>query len=213
VALARGGEALGEETFPGARSCVEELMPRIEGLLKNNSLSLKDLGLIGVDVGPGGLTGLKIGVVTVKTLGQLLDCPVVPVSSMRALCHRAPDGFRTLVPVIKCMKREFFASLYRRGEQGLECLENEILTDFDGFRRIIGKAAAPALVLGDAAGQAEAAAGGTAGGASFDRGEHRFPSAVAICELAAAGEPVSFRDVAPNYICLSNAERNFGIRI
>ena len=213
VALMRGGEISGMEMFPGARSCVEELVPRIERLLDSNGMKPADIDLFGLDAGPGGLTGLKIGIITVKTLAQCLGRGIVAVSSMRTLCGGAPREYTHFLPAVKCMKKEFFAAVYSRREGGLECVKEECLLDLEGFRRLAESAPEGALVLGDAVEQARAAAGGAAEKLVFAGSEYNFPSAGVICGLAARGQPVQYRDVAPNYLCLSNAERNFGITV
>ena len=55
----------------------EDLLAAIEGILKNNKLSLKDLKAILVNCGPGSFTGTRVGVTVANTLGWNLDIPVI----------------------------------------------------------------------------------------------------------------------------------------
>ncbi len=46
----------------------QTLLPMVEDLLKNASLSLQDIDMLAVSVGPGSFTGVRIGVAAVKGL-------------------------------------------------------------------------------------------------------------------------------------------------
>ena len=213
AALWRGGEVLGEEVFSGSRSCLEELIPRVDKLLGGAGVGLKDVDRFAVDVGPGGMTGLKIGIVTVKTLAQAVGAPVVPVSALHALCHGARGMGGALFPVVKCMKHEFFNAVYRASGGGVECVAEERLVNenmlLEGFRKVMGGGP---LVLGDAADRArELFAGEPGGAARFAEGDANYPAAVSVCEIAAGAAAVDFREIVPRYLCLTSAERNFGI--
>lgn len=52
------------------------VLPLIEQLLKEHSLSLKDVTAIQVNEGPGSFTGLRVGVAIANTLGYLLNIPI-----------------------------------------------------------------------------------------------------------------------------------------
>jgi tRNA threonylcarbamoyladenosine biosynthesis protein TsaB len=69
-------EHLGE----GARHD-DELMPAIDAVVKRAGLMPGDLETVGVSVGPGGFTGLRIAVATAKALGMALGARLVAVPS------------------------------------------------------------------------------------------------------------------------------------
>ena len=64
---------------------------------------------IAVGVGPGGFTGLRIGIATARALAQARDLPLVGVSSLAALA--APHDGR-VVAVIDARRGEVFAALF-----------------------------------------------------------------------------------------------------
>ena len=57
----------------------EQLMPAIDGLFKQAGLARRDLSAVGVSIGPGGFTGLRIGVSTAKMVAMSLGASVVAV--------------------------------------------------------------------------------------------------------------------------------------
>lgn len=52
------------------------VLPMIEELLKEHSLTLKNLHAIEVNPGPGSFTGIRVGLSVANTLGFLLQIPV-----------------------------------------------------------------------------------------------------------------------------------------
>jgi tRNA threonylcarbamoyladenosine biosynthesis protein TsaB len=99
VALVRDGEVLGERRSRAAR-----VLREIEDLLQEAGLQADDVGAIAVGTGPGSYTGLRIGLVTARTLAVSLGVPVAGVSTLHALAAGAPEA----VPVIDARRREVF---------------------------------------------------------------------------------------------------------
>ena len=59
----------------------QTLIPQIEKLLAGAGCGLKDLGCVGVVIGPGSFTGTRIGIAAVKGLCRPRNIPVVPVNN------------------------------------------------------------------------------------------------------------------------------------
>jgi tRNA threonylcarbamoyladenosine biosynthesis protein TsaB len=83
-------------------------------MLKDCSLELEDLDAVGVSVGPGSFTGIRIGVVTAKTLAQTLEIPAAGVVSLDILARafsNQPD--EVICPIIKVRKGEVYHAFYK----------------------------------------------------------------------------------------------------
>ncbi|MGM9568014.1 MAG: tRNA (adenosine(37)-N6)-threonylcarbamoyltransferase complex dimerization subunit type 1 TsaB [Clostridia bacterium] len=94
------------------------LMPMIHGLLEKAHLKMRDIDLLGVTVGPGSFTGLRIGIATVRGFSDLLDIPVVPISSLDALAENYRSYHGILVPMLDARKNQVYAAVYdnRKGK-------------------------------------------------------------------------------------------------
>jgi tRNA threonylcarbamoyladenosine biosynthesis protein TsaB len=84
-----GDEVLVELTSEQEMRHGEQLAPLIEQALEQAGASRLDLTAIGVGVGPGPFTGLRVGLVTARTLAFVLDLPVYGVCSLDALALEA----------------------------------------------------------------------------------------------------------------------------
>lgn len=92
-----------------------ELMPAIREALERAGIAFRELDAIGVGVGPGGFTGLRIGVSTARALAHALAAELRPVSSLRALAAGIDAPAR--LPLIDARRGELFAALYEGGEE------------------------------------------------------------------------------------------------
>lgn len=91
VAVADGAQVLAEERSSVALRHGEHLAPLITQVLTAAGLRPGDLSAIVVGVGPGPFTGLRVGLVTARTLGQVLEVPVYGACSLDVLALEAVD--------------------------------------------------------------------------------------------------------------------------
>lgn len=61
------------------------LISEIKNILEENSLSLKELDFIGVDVGPASFTGIRVGLCVAKIISSEANLPCVPTPSVEIL--------------------------------------------------------------------------------------------------------------------------------
>lgn len=193
-------------TLAGGRRVLEAA----HHLLAVAGVGLDQLDRIVVGVGPGGFTGLRIGIATALALGQALAVDVEGASSLEALAlgiGRAVPAGALVAPVIDARRREVFAALYR--------------VDGDALDTVMEPAAVPAAEIADriaesAGGVAVTAAGDgvpavadllSAAGVTVLPAGHpaHHVSAVELVRRADAGAALP---AAPRYLRLPDAEVN-----
>jgi tRNA threonylcarbamoyl adenosine modification protein YeaZ len=91
VALHDGRDVVAERVSQLAMKHGEQLAPLIESLISDAGLVRQDLTAIAVGVGPGPFTGLRVGLVTARTLAHVLDIPVYGVCSLDVIAIEAVD--------------------------------------------------------------------------------------------------------------------------
>ena len=172
---------------------------------------MDDLERIVVGVGPGGFTGIRIGVSTALALGQALGIPVVGGSSIEALALgiAAVAGEDTLVaPVIDARRREVFGALYRvRAGGRLDILAEPAPYDPDQFAREVARLSGREAVA--IAGDAVAAYPEALGRSPFEplpdgARAHRIAAVDLVRRVDAGGA----RPAMPLYLRLPDAEVN-----
>jgi tRNA threonylcarbamoyladenosine biosynthesis protein TsaB len=92
VALHDGERVLAASTVVDARRHGELLATGIAEALDEAGIVRQDLTAIAVGVGPGPFTGLRVGLVTARTLGAVLEIPVYGVCTLDVLAAEAVDG-------------------------------------------------------------------------------------------------------------------------
>jgi tRNA threonylcarbamoyladenosine biosynthesis protein TsaB len=101
-ALVRDGEVLGERVSRAVR-----ILDDFDELLTEAGLEADDVGGIVVGRGPGSYTGLRMGLVTARTLSFSLGAPVAGASTLDALAAGAPEA----VPLIDARRNEIFTAV------------------------------------------------------------------------------------------------------
>ena len=98
VALADGEQVVAARTSVDARRHGELLAPAIDEVLREAGVDRAGLTSIAVGVGPGPFTGLRVGLVTARTLAAVLDVPVVGVCTLDvlALGSQLPGTYRVV---------------------------------------------------------------------------------------------------------------------
>lgn len=99
----------------------ETLMPLIQQLLNECSLSLNNINLLVSDIGPGSFTGIRIGVSSCKAFSDSLNIPCVGISSLEVLAYNIQnDGI--ICSTIDCKNNNCYFALYEKKNETFEIL-------------------------------------------------------------------------------------------
>jgi tRNA threonylcarbamoyladenosine biosynthesis protein TsaB len=111
LAIARGPELVAnfEEELDEKRS--ERLWTEIDLLLGRAAIALGDIDVIAVCIGPGGFTGLRVGIAAAKGLALALNEPVIGVGSLEAAAFSASHTGLVLV-VSPAYRGDVYAQLF-----------------------------------------------------------------------------------------------------
>jgi len=111
-ALVDGSGVLAETVLRGTMRHLEWLAPAVDEMLRGLGLGPGDVEGIAVSVGPGGFTGLRIGIATAAAWARARRAPLVGVGTLEALALGAGPHDAVLA-ALDAHRGEVAAGLYR----------------------------------------------------------------------------------------------------
>ncbi|MCC1482251.1 tRNA (adenosine(37)-N6)-threonylcarbamoyltransferase complex dimerization subunit type 1 TsaB [Roseibaca sp. Y0-43] len=90
AALVSGDRVLAQAQEDMAKGQAERLMPLLEEVLAQGGAAWSDLAALGVGIGPGNFTGIRISVAAARGLSLGLGVPAIGVSVFDARAHGLP---------------------------------------------------------------------------------------------------------------------------
>lgn len=130
VAVLDGERVLASAREVMARGHQERLAPMAQAVMADAGLAFGRLERIGVTVGPGSFTGLRVGIAFAKGLALALDAPAVGIGTLEALAAEA-DGL--VFPAIDARRGQLYLQAF---EDGRALMAPDALTAETGAARI-----------------------------------------------------------------------------
>lgn len=131
----------------------ERILPMFEALLAEAGWQRSSVERIGVDVGPGSFTGLRVGIALADALAFGLGVPCVGVGSLAVMAAAVPSAVEGVrVPLLDARRGEYFVAAYTaKGEELLsprpipQTAVFESLDQWLGGRTLVLLGASPTL--------------------------------------------------------------------
>jgi len=208
VALAHGDWAVSVTACRTRRGHSLLLLPTIERMLEQQGWTVDQIEGLGVVVGPGSFTGVRVGIATIDGLARATGAPAFAYSSLRVRAM-AMGGGGAVAPILDARKGEVYGALY----EGQRALLEPCAAAPDEFAERLAAAApeGPLLACGGGArlyrerlAQRLGARLSIAGGAADTPGVAAM--AVDVAARVAAGEQPRDGELAPVYLRASQAE-------
>lgn len=198
LALAADEGVVREVSLPAAGAYLSRLLPRLAALFAEAPWDPADLAAIGVSVGPGNFTGLRIGCAIAKTLAWSLGCPLVAVPTLEALAAQVPWQPLPVGVVMDAKRNEVFFGLYRGPGDLLQVMAEPVRLPMS---ELPARLAPPLVLTGPLAGSLPFA---PPQGVTLAAPEVRQPRAATVARLARrrveAGLTVPPQQLAPLYL-------------
>jgi tRNA threonylcarbamoyladenosine biosynthesis protein TsaB len=112
VAVVRDGVTLAAVSEPMQRGHQERLAPMTQQAMLAASVAFDDVERVGVTVGPGSFTGLRVGLAFAKGLGAALEIPVIGVGALEALAEGL-DG--DVLAIVDARREQAYVQVFRSG--------------------------------------------------------------------------------------------------
>lgn len=150
VALLRGDtsgcETLGLVLIAGGTYSAQ-LIPSIDGLLKQHGLDKTAIEGFAVASGPGSFTGLRVGLAGVKGLAEILQKPIAAISVLEAIARQASNDGR-VIAAADAARKEVFVGEYELTAGCAKCISETLMPQSE-FVQLIDRNTTAQLVTPD----------------------------------------------------------------
>lgn len=118
LALYDGATVAAELTWTSRQRHTVELAPALAGLLARTGLSVGALSALGVAIGPGSFTSLRVGLAFVKGISLARRLPVIGIPTLNAVAASVPVQPIPLAAVLQAGRGRIAVSWYKASESG-----------------------------------------------------------------------------------------------
>jgi tRNA threonylcarbamoyladenosine biosynthesis protein TsaB len=147
VAVTVNGQLAAEFFAAPATTHSACLLRYLDLVLDSSGLTLANMDAIGVSLGPGSFTGLRVGIATAKGLSMATGLPLMGFSTLAMLAMNIPHANLTVCPMLDARKNEVYTALYRCRDLP-ELVGDECVAEPGGFIAAIDE---PTLFVGSGA--------------------------------------------------------------
>lgn len=113
LALYDGAQVLGEMTWTTRQHHTTELAPALAGLLARSGHTMESVNALGVAIGPGSFTSLRVGLAFVKGLALARHIPIVGIPTLDIIAAAQPVGKYPLIAVIQAGRTRIAFNVYK----------------------------------------------------------------------------------------------------
>ena len=211
VALLEGSKLLAESYQNTGLTHSQTIMSMAEAMLQSCGYTAKDLGAVAVAAGPGSFTGVRIGVAAAKGLAWGAELPCYGISTLEAMAKNLGVYGGLVVPVMDARRSQVYNALFRAEQGVLTRLTEDRAIALEELGKELENEKNPIFLVGD---------GSTLCYNTLKEAlpnlvlppEHRMHQRAAgvglvAAEMIARGEPGDAATLEPNYLRLSQAER------
>ncbi len=212
VAFLEDDNLIGEYTVNYKKTHSQTLLVMLDALAQMVEMDLASIDVIAVTKGPGSFTGLRIGSATAKGLGLALDKPIVEVPTVDALAYNLWGVTDVVCPLMDARRSQTYSGLYEFCDGRMQVIEPQCAVSLEQMVERINALHRAVIFLGDGVPvfrsylEEHVSVPYTFAPAHANKQRAGAVAALGI-ELAREGKIVSAEAHKPDYLRLSQAER------
>lgn len=212
-AVSQDENVLGEYTLSHKKTHSEKLMPLIEDLMQDLALKINDIDIIAVSEGPGSYTGLRIGAAIAKSLAFAADIKIVNVPTTKSLAANIYDTDKLIVPIMDAKAGRIYTGIYKWVNGDLIEVKEQFPCNIDELIDILNDLKESVIFNGDGSvNYKEEIKNNLKQKAYFAPEIFNYLKASTLSllayKMAVEGNTITAKDFKPQYLRLSQAERN-----
>ena len=211
VAVLDDGRLLAEYFQNSGQTHSRTLMQMAEDLLDNCDLTPRDIDACAVADGPGSFTGVRIGVAAAKGFAWGREVPCYGVSTLEAMALSLGEYQGYVCPVMDARRSQVYNALFYVNHGSLERITEDRAIALAQLKQELAHLTEPVFLVGDGSVLTYKTLSGDIPNLIMPPEHRMHQRAVGVALLAAqkqaAGETGDGAALTPNYLRLSQAER------
>jgi len=144
VGIANSDSVLSQNRILLERGATSTVHSQIEKVFADCNLTPRDIELIGVVVGPGSFSGLRVSLSAVKGLAHPFSIPIVGIKSTLALAAMIPNC-RFVAVIINARRSQFLCSIYENTSTSIKEISAPVFTT---MQRVLDDVPKEAILTG-----------------------------------------------------------------
>ena len=146
LALYDGAQIVGEYAWRSSQRHTIELAPAISELLTRCDITMDDIRALGVALGPGSFTSLRVGLSLVKGLALSRHLPLVGIPTLDILAAAQPASKLPLAVAIQAGRGRFAAGWYKSSRNGWQAKADARVVTVE---KLIDEIKSPSILCGE----------------------------------------------------------------
>ncbi len=211
VALLERGRLLGESFQNTGLTHSQTLMSMAENLLATCGKTPQQVDAVAVAAGPGSFTGVRIGVAAAKGFAWGREIPCYGVSTLEAMAESLGVWQGYVVPTMDARRSQTYTALFHAEEGKLTRIMEDCAISFEELGQALKNCKEPIFLVGDGAVLCYNTLLEAVPGLVLPPEHRRHQRAAGVALIAEAmmdaGRPGDGASLVPNYLRLSQAER------
>ena len=211
VALLRDGVLLAESYQNTGMTHSQTLLSMAEDMLKNSGLTPQDVEAVAVAEGPGSFTGVRIGVAAAKGYAWGLEIPCYGVSTLEAMALNLGIWEGLVVCAMDARRNQVYNAVFEAKEGTLTQISPDRAIALTDLGEELKNYQGPIFMVGDGSVLCYNTLSEQIPHAILvpEHKRHQRAAGVALAAMAKInrGEPGDGAALTPNYLRLSQAER------
>jgi tRNA threonylcarbamoyladenosine biosynthesis protein TsaB len=137
ISLYDGAQVIAETFWVSRAHHTQELAPALADLLTRTGLKMDEVKILGVALGPGSFTSLRVGISFVKGLAQARKLPVIGVPTLDIVAAAQPMAVTPLAAVLQAGRGRLAIVWYATSEKGWQAEGSASVTNIDDLIQTI----------------------------------------------------------------------------
>lgn len=150
VAVLEDDKLICEYSVNTKKTHSQKLMPMMENMLNLSDIDITEIDAIGICVGPGSFTGLRIGMATAKAMAHVNNLPIIGVNSLEILGENMNLCSKKICSILDAQRNQVYTAKYILEDNKIKEVEEVSIAQIDNLLQELEATKEEWVIIGEA---------------------------------------------------------------